>query len=46
MWCNRYNKECEEALKFNCNIPSDNDNIDTSDEYIECINCLFVEEDK
>lgn len=44
MWCNRYNKECEEALKFNCNIPSSN--VDTSNEYTECINCLFVKEDK
>lgn len=44
MWCNRYNKECEEALKFNYNIPSDN--IGTFNEYTECINCLFVEEDK
>ena len=43
MWCSsRYNKECEEALKFNCDIPSNN--INTLDEYTECTDCVFAEE--
>lgn len=44
MWCKRYNEECEEALKFHCDIPSNN--VNTSNEYVECIECCFVSETK
>ncbi len=42
MYCSRYNKNCEEALCFNCDVPS---NCTNSEEQLqECKECVFCEE--
>lgn len=43
MWCNRYNKNCEEALYYNCDVPSNS--TDSKEQLKECKKCLFYEKE-
>ena len=42
LFCNRYKKNCDEALYFDCDVPSNS--IDIEEQLIECVKCAFSEE--
>ena len=44
MYCSRYKKSCEEALYFNCDVPTSSSHID--EKIKECRDCAFCEEEK
>ena len=42
MYCSRYKKECDEALYFNCDVPTSSTHID--EQIMECPECVFCKE--
>lgn len=43
-YCSRYDKKCEEALYFYCDIPTNS--IYIEDQIKECKDCIFFEKER